>query len=343
MADGRFADLAFRRLPLACLAAAAATGVVLGPGWSARAAAIPWLMALAVVGLAHGATDLAVSRSLCTAARLPRIWATYAATMATVATAYAIAPIGVLVLFTLLSTWHFGHASAEADGPERESCRWSVRVRAFARGGWMLGVPLAAWPEATAAVAADLLRLTGQGGHAALPARGVMIVRGLGVALVATAAGAVASEWAAVGRRRDGPRRRARLFGEVAAITAIGGATEPLFSVGLTFLVWHAWRQMEPLAVLLAGGSPTSWSDLRNALVRIHGAALPLLLPSWFAIGGAWWILSPAHTPRDLAILSIAAYLVVTPSHERLGGMLLVRPSMDPAASCPGSSASCSA
>jgi Brp/Blh family beta-carotene 15,15'-monooxygenase len=342
VADDQFADLAFRRLPLACLAAAAVAGGILGPGWSAGVEALPWLVALAAVGLAHGAADLAVSRSLCAAERLPRVWATYAATMATVATAYAIAPIAVLVLFALLSAWHFGQAAANADGPERESCAWAVWVRPLARGGWMLGVPLAAWPADTADVAADLLRLTGQGGQAVISPQAVMTIRGLGLALVAAAASAAASEWAGVRRRRDRTRRRARLLAEVAAITAIGVTTEPLFSIGITFLVWHAWRQMAPLAVLLGGGPPASWSDLWHALVRIHGAALPLLLPAWFAIGWAWWILSPAHTPRDLAILSIAAYLVVTPSHERLGGMLL-RPCMEPTASCQRSCASCSA
>jgi hypothetical protein len=40
------------------------------------------------------------------------------------------------------------------------------------------------------------------------------------------------------------------------------------------------------------------------------------------AIGAAWWLWSPDHTPRALAIVSIAAYLVVTPAHELLGSLL---------------------
>jgi hypothetical protein len=56
--------------------------------------------------------------------------------------------------------------------------------------------------------------------------------------------------------------------------------------------------------------------------VHIHRAALPLLVPAWVAIGAAWWLWSPDHSPRSLAIASIAAYLVVMPAHEFLGDLL---------------------
>lgn len=322
MVDGRFADLAFRRLPLACLAAAAVAGGSLGPGWSARAAAIPWLIALAVVGLAHGATDLAVSRRLCSTTLRVRVWAAYAATMAAVAVASALAPLAVLVLFVLLSAWHFGHAAAEADMRERECPAGTIWAAALARGGWMLGVPLAIWPAATAHTAADLLRLTGQAEHAVTAAAHVTAIRGLGLALLAMATVAAASEWAASARRHDRARCRRRLLSEVGTTAAIGFATDPLFSMGMTFLVWHSWRQIAPLAAALGVSPPTSWGTMRRAVVRVHGAALPLLLPAWSMIGGAWWVLSPAHTARDLALLSIAAYLVVTPAHECLSWSL---------------------
>jgi hypothetical protein len=55
-----------------------------------------------------------------------------------------------------------------------------------------------------------------------------------------------------------------------------------------------------------------------RAITRIHVAALPLLVPTWLALGSAWWLCSATHSFRDLAILSIGAYLVVTPAHELL-------------------------
>ncbi len=343
MGDGDFAELAFRRLPLAGLAAAAVAGGVLGPEWSVRAAATPWLVALSVVGLAHGATDLAVSQRLCPSGALRRVWAAYAAAMAVVVMAYEIAPVAVIVLFVLLSAWHFGHAATEAERTAVDGAPWRFACSAVARGGIMLGVPLAGWPEAAGHVAADLLAITGQAGLAATEPFPSTAVRGLGILLVAMAAIGLAIERSIVGRLSASGRPGDGATAELAVMAALGLTTDPLFSVGLSFLVWHAWRQMEPLAVILTNDHPTSWPALGRAVVRIHIAALPLLIPAWLAIGGAWWLGSPTHSARDLAILSIAAYLVVTPAHALLGGMLVARPSTEPSASCPRRSVSCSA
>jgi hypothetical protein len=63
---------------------------------------------------------------------------------------------------------------------------------------------------------------------------------------------------------------------------------------------------------------PHDGSSLWRAVVRLHAAALPLLVPTWAVILAAWWWLSPGHSARDLALLSLAVYLVVTPSHDLL-------------------------
>ena len=343
MGDSRFAELAFRRLPLACLAAAAVAGGMLGPRWSARAAPLPWLVALAVVGLAHGATDLAVSKRCCPIRAIRRTWAAYAAAMAAVVLAYGIAPVTTIVSFVLLSAWHFGHAATEVGRTDRDEAPWQPLCSAMARGGIMLGVPLAGWPEATSCVATTLLRLTGHEALAAAHPFPSAAVRGFGLVLVAVAAVGIAVECITAGRVADNDRRSARALTESAVIASLGLTTDPLFSVGMSFLVWHAWRQMEPLAEILADGRPASWPELVRAVIRIHVAALPLLMPAWLAVGGAWWLASPTHSARDLAILSIGAYLVVTPAHELLDGMLVARSSTRPTASCPKRSVSCSA
>ena len=115
------------------------------------------------------------------------------------------------------------------------------------------------------------------------------------------------------------------LFRSLAAIALLGATTDPLFSVGLYFLCWHAWRHLWLLAPLVAAVRPTDPAALGRAIVRLHLAALPLLLPTWAALLGAWWWLSPHHSPRDLAILSLAVYLVVTPSHDLLIDLLRAR------------------
>jgi hypothetical protein len=54
----------------------------------------------------------------------------------------------------------------------------------------------------------------------------------------------------------------------------------------------------------------------------VHVAALPLLVPTWASLAAGWWVLSPGHSPSDLAILSLAVYEVVTPAHEALHDLL---------------------
>ncbi len=335
-ADG-FGTLVFRRLPLACLVAPAVAAVVAGSQWSAWLAPLPWLCSLVFVGLPHGAADLAMSRRLCPAGTLGRVWLAYAAIMAAVIAGYAMAPLAMITAFVLLSVWHFGRAHARSQQSSVDDSGRMAACAAVARGGITLGVPLAAWPAASAGVASDLLRLTGH--DLAVHPLPVAAVQTLGIALVALALACAAVEMAML---RGDRRRVGQLLVELTVTAAVGYATDPLFSVGTSFLVWHSWRQMEPLAEALTGTRPETWPALARAIVRIHVAALPLLFPTWLAIGLAWWFCSGTHSPRDLAILSIGAYLVVTPAHELLGD-LLGQPHPVPAASCPRRSASWSA
>ena len=315
----RFREVAFRRLPLAVMAGAALAGAMGGPQWSAALGPLPWVVALGCVGLPHGAADFAVSHRVWQGWPLAIVWLAYTAVMAAVLAGFVAAPVPMIVAFTAVSCWHFG--AAHFDTEESGASVTKRSVAALARGCLVLAVPLAAWPVATAAVAADLAALSvGRGPAADLFPPPAVRAAGLGLAAVSVAA-AVAEALVAIRRPRS---RRAWLkgLGELAVIASLGWYTDPLFSVGLSFLVWHGWRQMEPLAVSLTGARPRSWAALGRAVVWIHRAALPLLVPAWVAIGAAWWLWSPDHTPRALAIVSIAAYLVVTPAHELLGGLL---------------------
>jgi Brp/Blh family beta-carotene 15,15'-monooxygenase len=321
----RFREVAFRRLPLAVMASAGLAGALGGSQWSAALGPLPWIVALGFSGLPHGAADFAVSHRVWQGWPLAIVWLAYTAVMAAVLVGFAVAPVPMIVAFTALSCWHFGAAhfdTASVASSGRRVSRSAQRlVAALARGGLVLAVPLAAWPVATAAVAADLAALSvGRGPAADLFPPAAVRVAGLGLAAVSVAA-AAAEGLVAMRRPR---RRRAWLqeLGELSVIASLGWCTDPLFSVGLYFLVWHGWRQMAPLAVSLTGVAPRSWAALGRAVVRIHRAALPLLVPAWVAIAAAWWLWSPDRTPRALAFVSIAAYLVVTPAHELLGSLL---------------------
>ena len=276
-------------------------------------------MALGFIGLPHGAADYAVSHRAWQGRPLAIVWLAYGAAMAAVLAGFVAAPVTAIVAFTVFSCWHFGAAHLDTDESQALVAHWSVAV--LARGCSVLAVPLAAWPEATAAVAADLAALAvGPGPAADLFPPAAVRAAGLGLAAVGVAA--AAAEAVLTARRPGGRRAGLKLLADLAVIVSLGLCTAPLFSVGLYFLVWHGWRQMEPLAESLTGGRPRSWADLGRAVGRVHLAALPLLVPAWLAIGAAWWLWSPDHSLRALAIVSIAAYLVVTPAHELLGDLL---------------------
>ncbi|MFM8735212.1 MAG: Brp/Blh family beta-carotene 15,15'-dioxygenase [Pirellulales bacterium] len=319
-AAGRCAGIAFHGLPLAVLAILAATAAVTGPEWSAALAPLPWVVSLVCVGLPHGAADFAMSRQAWRGRPLVALWVAYAVIMAGMAACFALAPLPTLAGFVVLGCWHFGLADAELERPPPAS--WPDRALvAMCRGAATVAVPLIVWPEPTAAAVADVVRLV----MPAKAAADASLISG-GVRTLGLVLGGVGAAALAIAAARDlvrggaGAAWRRRLI-DLATLTALGSLTDPLFSVGASFLVWHAWRQMGPLAEVVAGGAPRSWREVAVAVAAIHASALPLLVPTWAAIAGAWWAWSPNHSSRDLALLSIGAYLVVTPPHELLGDL----------------------
>lgn len=313
-APSRFRAVVFGGLPLACLASAAAAGAVWGRGWSDRWAVWPWLVSLAVVGLPHGAVDWALTRRTCPTGAMQRLVIAYLAGMLAVLGLFVALPVPAVTLFAALSVWHFGMAHADGQWPPLDGTPATQAIAALARGGLVLAVPMARWPVETAAVADHVVALT-----APRPATfDPVIVQSAGLTLVAAAVAALAVEgartWADPGARR----RSLATAAEMAVFAGLGLTTVPLFSVGMYFLCWHAWRQMLLLAAVVTGTTPTGPVSLARSLTAIHVAALPLLVPTWLVLGAAWWLLSPAHSAADLATLSLVVYLVVTPSHDLL-------------------------
>lgn len=315
----RLENVAFRVLPLSAMAAVAALAAASGPGWTERLAPLPWIVSLACVGLPHGAADFATSRSAWRGWSLVAIWLVYVSMMAAVAVAFAARPLEAIVVFALVSCWHFG--ASHLDSRRRSFVPRPRTVAVIARGCAVLAMPLAAWPEATARVATELSAL-GIGATAASRLFQSDAVRCVGLGLAALTLAATAAEGISSARRLGGMRDWFGLVIELAVIAALGWSCDPLFSVGLYFLAWHSWQQMATLTQSLNAAPLRSWRHMGDGLAQIHAAALPLLVPTWAVIAAVWWTWSPERSPRDLAVVSIAAYLVVTPAHELLGDLM---------------------
>jgi Brp/Blh family beta-carotene 15,15'-monooxygenase len=313
-------DVFFRLFPLAILALAGGAAAWAGPAWSTRHAAVPWLVALAVVGLPHGAADLAVLARFRGPAAARRLFAAATVLSCAVLLALVLAPRLALAAFVMVSVWHFGVAHARGQSPPPRAGATSLVIAAVARGAGVLGMPLAVWPAETAAVADRVVALAAGPGPPIAPA----LVRAWGLTLLAAAAAALACEAWASWRSPAGRRRTAATGVDLLASGLLAAATHPLFSVGVYFLCWHAWREMRPLLHVLAprsltpDGRPVGFANLIRGIAAVHWAALPLLIPTWAAVAAVWWFRSPAHTPTDLAVVSLAAYIVVTPAHEAI-------------------------
>lgn len=346
MRNDPFQSFAFRLLPLGLMLAAAGAAVVAGAGAAERIAALPWLVSLVVVGLPHGAADLAVTRRIGRGS-VARVFAIYLACMVAVLALLVAAPVPLIVLFAALSLWHFGMGHADGQAPPI-AARLLPRARAaLARGAAVLGVPLAVWPEETAGAILGLVGLVGTPAQVlrAQAAFAPGAIRMVGWTLLAVGAVALAAEIRAT-RGTPGALRRSRDTGvDLAVVAVLGAAAPPLLSIGVYFLAWHAWRHLGLLSPLVAGVEPHDGPSLWRAVVRLHAAALPLLVPTWAAILAAWWWLSPGHSARDLALLSLAVYLVVTPSHDLLVDLVRSRSDTDREYAAPPSAAppSCAA
>ncbi len=327
-----FDAVVFRGLPLAVMLLAAAFGLLAGSAWSKIAGPGPWILSLFFVGLPHGAADLAVAHRLCAGRSTTRLCVVYLAGIAVVCLLFRSAPLLVILLFTVLSIWHFGLSHADNQSPATTpgcglAVRWRQVLAALARGSSVLGVPMLAWPKETAQVAQQLLALI-HSGTMQQPSEAffaVATVRLAGLCLVGLSGCALVVEMLTAGHVPGAWRRSWETLVDLFVIGLLALTTDPLFSVGLYFLVWHAWRHMRMLAPIVADTQPDRLVNLGRSLRRIHIAALPLLIPTWAALLAIWWLLSATHSYRDLAILSLAVYVVVTPSHDLLVDYLRTR------------------
>ena len=319
MRDDPFHAVAFRLVPLGLMLATAGAGVGAGAGWMERIAPLPWLVSLVVVGLPHGAADLAVTRRIGPGS-VARVFSIYLACMVAVFALFMAAPVPLIVLFAALSLWHFGMGHADGQAPPIAAGFLPRARAALARGAPVLGVPLAVWPAETAGAILGLMGLVATPAQVlrAQAAFAPEVIRGVGVGLLVVGTAALLAEiWATRGTPGAIRRSRATCV-DLAVVAALGTATPPLLAIGIYFLVWHAWRHLGLLFPLVAGVDPHDGSSLWRSLVRLHAAALPLLVPTWTVILAAWWWLSPGQSARDLALLSLVVYLVVTPSHDLL-------------------------
>ena len=317
-----------RALPWAMLLIGCAISIV-APEITERFAAWPFVLALLIFGMPHGAADWVVQARLTGEKMFTRQlvgFADYFGLMLA-CTLFLVWQPGVFALLFLgLTIFHFGMADAtalciDADGA---FARWSF---VLGRGLLLLATvfamhPVSAWaPFAQIADAfawkrgtiwmPDLMRLQ--------KLSWLGVISGAGFAI----AGAMV-------RWRLGRARKAGLdLIEHALVVMLAVFADPLFAVGMFFLGVHAYRHTRRLACTrLVLEPPSAPASFVRRLARVHGISLPLMVPTVLCLIPICWPLGPFNT-HTLAVACIVFYMITTLPHHLLG-LRLPRPDLAP-------------
>lgn len=313
----------FTAFPLAVMGLVSTGALALRPADLRSLEPLPWLVALLVVGLPHGAADLEVQRLVRGAPAVRRVLVLYVAGITVVLVGLVNAPLTTLAGFLILSLWHFGQVDEPASAAGSPTGEGVVAI--LARGSLVMGLPLAMWPESSAGVIRELIDLVGPMREACgLPSLVTATVAASPIAMTGRAVLCLGIAcWlrklltATLQSRSDQPTRGP--FNDLVSFLLIGllfVSVPPLLATGVFFLFWHAWRQQPQIASRLS--SRAEDTHPMDQVICVHRAAMPLLIPAWLVLGIAWWCLVPEHTPRSLALLSLLLYVAVTPAHEIL-------------------------
>ena len=317
-----------RALPWAMLMIGCAISIV-APEITKRFAAWPFVLALLIFGMPHGAADWVVQARLTSEKLFTRQlvgFADYFGLMLA-CTLFLVWQPGVFALLFLgLTIFHFGMADATALRTDADGAfaRWSF---VLGRGLLLLATLFATSPEAAWAPFAqiadafawkretmwmpDLLHLQ--------KLSWLGVISGAGFAI----AGAMV-------RWRRGRTRKAGLdLIEHALVAMLAVFADPLFAVGMFFLGVHAYRHTRRLACTrVVIEPPLAPASFLRRLVRVHGLSLPLMAPTVLCLIPICWQLGPfsAHT---LAVACIVFYMITTLPHHLLG-LRLPKPDLAP-------------
>ncbi len=307
----------FFQAPLLIIAGLAATEWLL-PGYSSRIAAFPLLLSLFVVGMPHGAVDLAVHQRLASTRgfiRSLRSFAGYTFVLAVSLACFLAAPNLALLLFLVLSGLHFGFADArDLEKRVNATSKTTTTVAALVRGGLLVSLLFAFWPAAAGNVFAQVVELTGSSSDVWRSATIGTVAAGIVTLAV------IGHAWLTVRRVVERQTQIALVeFLETVVLILAFWLLHPLFAIGAYVLFWHSWRHLRVLSALFDGSSSRrTLKQCFQSVVQLHVRSLPLLIPT-IAVLGMIAVLRPdTRTLDGLAALTIATFAVVTLPHHLL-------------------------
>jgi len=225
-----------------------------------------WVAALFILGMPHGAYDLAaIWRTSPNWRIIAQRFAAYTLVLMACVGAYFAVPATTVICFLFLAAHHFG-ISDSVWTRGRVGLAWGDHLVGLGRGLVVLFSPFAFQPSASVAPFASIVRLV-RPLEDPLPATvailaAVLMLLGVGLVLAASLrsrCNGLVEEWTTLG-----------------AVVALSVIAPPLVAIGSYFLAIHAFghclRAFTP-------GRPVHSRHLANA-VRVHWESVPLLVPS---------------------------------------------------------------
>ncbi|MEO1498752.1 MAG: Brp/Blh family beta-carotene 15,15'-dioxygenase [Planctomycetota bacterium] len=225
---------------------------------------------VAVIGLPHGAADHRFAKPLLEprwgAAWLPAFLVGYLAIALAVVVGWVVTPVITVVLFFLVSAWHFGQEEPRLPiGP-----RWFRSLGRFARGGLVIWTPLIVHQPQVA----DLLATTAPRAFESqiLLSVTLMAVAAWGLLVAAVAAWGLQSLTALAS---EGRRRRVLLIDALlqASLFVLFVVASPVVGFLVYFCAWHSARGLRRLRRELN----ESWRQLALSLAPMTLGAVGLV------------------------------------------------------------------
>ena len=255
----------------------------LAPASAERAAFVPLLVGMVVLGLPHGALDHLVPVRMGVGwGRRPAAMALYLAGYAGLAAAYlalwTVAPVAAFIGFLVATVVHWGQG--DVDFLERFLARRRAGVGGHAaavvvRGALPIAVPVLAQPDVAAGLLATAAAATGGAIGSGIDLAAPVVRWGLGLVLAVSLSAyllGLRQAWTSwVGRTID--------VGEVALLATLFALVPAYLAIGTYFIAWHALRHLARLLLLRDDDARTiERGDLLGPGARLARDLVPITL-----------------------------------------------------------------
>lgn len=272
----------------------------LAPEFTASVSLWVLLASVVVVGIPHGAIDHIIAAELYELNQTVKdhlmFYASYLLVMMVVGALWILLPAGGMILFLLISIYHFGQADMEDFMPGREP---GFRIHYLNRGWLIIGLILFSDTTITLPIIEDAIRVEPGTVAGFVPEAETAVVSTLAIYLTISVAGMLSGTI---------HRKRAYLTDSIILIACLL-VTGPLIGFAIYFALWHSSGHIREMR--------TYFDSLKKPLsiAGFYKKAAPFTLVSFAGLGLLFWINSRLGLENQFITLMFILISVLTLPH----------------------------